>query len=229
MINLAHYPFQFSLVSRVHAAPRRTLAAISHQAPPPSPSFSALLACPLLTPLPHPVSVRPSALIPCRTVPRAGSGLLGPARGPARLRSAPRARGAAAGVSPARSPRLAAPLLGPRVLARIPGPLSSTTAAVAACTVTPLHSRAAPPPGVYPARGPHLAAPSPHVRLAGPARIPGLPLVHRGCGRLRTATDHFASWTRRAWPALTAPTADLLAALSARGRQGRRYAVDARL
>jgi hypothetical protein len=102
------------------------------------------------------------------------------------------------GVSPARGPRLAAPLLGPVGPARFSGSPSSSTVAVA--SFTPLRLRAAPPPGHCPARGPHLAAP--RRRRRAPAR--------------------------RARIALTAPSAVLHAALRARGRLGRRDADDAR-
>jgi hypothetical protein len=57
-------------------------------------------------------------------------GLLGPARGPASLRSAPRACGAAAGgPPPARGPRLAASLPGPRARARVFAPRARGAAA----------------------------------------------------------------------------------------------------
>ena len=72
------------------------------------------------------------------------------------------------GVSPARGPRLAAPLLGPVGPARFSGSPSSSTVAVA--SFTPLRLRAAPPPGHCPARGPHLAAP--RRRRRAPARRP---------------------------------------------------------
>jgi hypothetical protein len=155
----------------------------------------------------------------------------------------PPSRGAAAGVYPARGPHLAAPHVGPVGPARTPGSPSSNT--VAAAAFTPLRLRAAPPPGHYPARGPHLAAP--HVGSVCPARIPGLPLlVHRGCGRLRPATvargtaagpgpgARLAARPLR-FPDLGGPArnhgafAVPLAALRARGRLGRRDAVDARL
>ena len=101
-------------------------------------------------------------------------GLLGPARGPAHLRSAPRARGAAAGGSPRHAARASSlRFSGPVGPARIPGSLSSTTVAVA--VLAPLRKRAAPPPGFYPARGPCLTAPhvgSRGARLGSPVSLP---------------------------------------------------------
>ena len=170
-------------------------------------------------------------------------GLLGPARGPARLRSAPRARGAAAGGSPRHAARASSlRLSGPAGLARLLGSLSSTTVAVAA--FTPLRKRAAPPPGST-----RLAARTSPLRMSGPwARLGSLVSLSSFTAgavvfappRLRAAPppgpgpapgsrpDHFASRTRRARIALTAPSAILHAALRARGRLGRRDAVDAR-
>ncbi len=172
-------------------------------------------------------------------LPRAGSGLLGPARATLRSASARRRR---RGISPARGPRLVAPPFGPRGPGSAPRlPLLDHRGGGRLHSATQARGAAA---GVYPARGPHLAAP--HVGPVGPARIPGLPLlVHRGCGRLRPATVArgaaagpgpgarlAARLLRSTAPAGPARTHDaaavLLAALRARGRPGRRDADDAR-
>jgi hypothetical protein len=105
------------------------------------------------------------------------------AHGPARLRSAPRTRGDAAGGSPRHAAR-ASPLRlsGPVGPARIPCSFSSTTVAVA--VFAPLLKRAAPPPGFCPARGPCLAC---LLSPMGPARISGLPPWRRSSS-LRSAS-----------------------------------------
>ena len=163
----------------------RVLAPSSTTSPP---SISALLALSLAnTPAPPSISLalgtdslqdRSSSLFwPSRAGPRAGPSLL-------RSASARRRR---RGVSPARGPRLVAPLLGPRGPGSDPRlplldhrgggrPRSAPQARGAAAGVLP---------GPRPV--PHRSA----CRVPwGPARIPGLPpLNYCGDGRLRPATD----------------------------------------
>jgi hypothetical protein len=173
-------------------------------------------------------------------------------RGGGRPRSAPQARGAAAGVLP-----------GPRPVphrsacrapwARLGSSVSLPSTTVAAVVFAPPRMRAAPPPGPCPARGPRPAGtcPPPGKRHAGPVQTGngvGLVPVSRCPGCARGATFQrsavvFAPPRKRAARApITSlpgpggpcshsrrlpPIPSPLFALA--GRQGRRYAVDARL
>ena len=151
--------------------------------------ISALLSSPLAnTPAP-PSLFWPSALTPCRTVPRAGSGLLGPARGPARLRSDPRARGAAAGGSPRHAARASSlRLSGPAGLARLRRLRPATVARGAAAGPGPGARLAARPLRFPDPAGPdrthgafrHSPRRSSRSRPAGPPR-------HRRCSPVTTA------------------------------------------